>query len=79
MRVTVIVEDRWIRKDDVSAFLPEWPFEDSTMHAIQWYDDHGEIEWKSPFWNEQITDESIVLPYVEALNQYIESITPPLT
>ena len=44
MRVTIIPEDKWIRKDEVSLKLPEWNFNDPDIHAIQWYEDHGEIE-----------------------------------
>ena len=71
MRVTVIPEDKWIRKDDVSAHLPEWNFNDPDIHAIQWYEDHGEIEWKNPQRNESITDDSILQPYITALDEYI--------
>lgn len=73
MRVTVIPEDKWIRKDDLSENLPEWNFNDANIHAIQWYDTEGEIEYggrpKPP--NEIITDVSIVQPYVDALEDYI--------
>jgi len=73
MRVTVIPEDKWIRKDEESANLPEWNFDDSNIHAIQWYDTEGEIEYegrsKPP--NEEFTDFSVVQPYVDALEQYL--------
>lgn len=76
MRVTVIPEDKWIRKDDLSENLPEWNFDDVNIHAIQWYDTEGEIEYKGtpkpP--NESITDISIVQPYVDALENYINQI-----
>lgn len=42
MRVTIIPSDRWIRRDNDAANLPEWPFDDATIHAIQWYGDEGE-------------------------------------
>lgn len=71
MRVTIIPEDKFIRKDDVSAHLPEWNFNDPDIHAIQWYDDHGEIEWKNPQRNESITDDSILQPYITALDEYL--------
>jgi len=73
MRVTVIPEDKWIRKDEESANLPEWNFDDLNIHAIQWYDTEGEIEYegrsKPP--NEEFTDFSVVQPYVDALEQYL--------
>jgi hypothetical protein len=73
MRVTVIPADRWIRRDDDAANLSEWPFDDVTIHAIQWYDTEGEIEYKGrpkpP--NEIITNFSILEPYVSALDLYL--------
>lgn len=75
MRVTVIPIDKWIRKDETSAHLPEWNFDDSDIHAIQWYNDHGEIEWKNPQHNESISDDSILQPYLTALDTYLLSIT----
>jgi len=77
MRVTIIPEDKWIRKDNVSAHLPEWNFNDPDIHAIQWYGDHGEIEWKNPQRNESITEDSILQPYITALEQYISSLPLP--
>jgi hypothetical protein len=73
MRVTIIPEDKWIRKDDVSTNLPEWNFDDENIHAIQWYDTEGEIEYKEKpkLPNEVITDISIVQPYVDVLDAYL--------
>jgi hypothetical protein len=75
MRVTIIPEDKWIRKDDVSAKLPEWNFNDPDIHAIQWYEDHGEIEWKNPQRNESITEDSILQPYITALDEYLLTLS----
>lgn len=73
MRVTVIPADRWIRRDNDAANLPEWPFDDAHIHAIQWYNTEGEVEYvgrpKPP--NEIITDISILTPYVVALDNYL--------
>lgn len=73
MRVTIIPEDKWIRKDDESANLSDWNFNDSNIHAIQWYDTEGEIEYKGrpkpP--NEEFMDFSRIQPYVDALEQYL--------
>lgn len=74
MRVTVIPEDKWIRRDEVAVNLPEWNFEDSNIHAIQWYDTEGEIEWKNPQRNEITEDVSILQPYLNALDEYLTSI-----
>jgi hypothetical protein len=74
MRVTIIPEDRWIRRDDDKAKLSEWPFDDTNIHAIQWYGEDGEIEFdgrpKPP--NEPFTDPAILGPYLAALDSYLE-------
>lgn len=72
MRVTIIPEDKWIRRDDQSANLPEWPFEDANIHAIQWYEDYGEIERNGTPkpQNELFTNPTILEPYISALETY---------
>ena len=83
MRVTIIPVDKWIRKDDTSAHLDVWNFDDSNIHAIQWYDTKGEIEYKetedSPQRNESITDDSILQPYLTALDEHIKLASQPVT
>lgn len=76
MRVTIIPADKFIRKDDVSAHLPEWNFNDPDIHAIQWYEDRGEIEWKNPQRNEITTDDSILQPYLDALDDFLSTPLP---
>jgi hypothetical protein len=80
MRVTIIPEDKKIRRDDVIVNLLEWNFDDSNIHAIQWYDTEGEIEYKGrpkpP--NEVFFDSSILQPYLDALDSYLnQSGTTP--
>ena len=83
MRVTIIPEDKFIRKDDIMINLPEWNFDDSNIHAIQWYDTEGEIEYKGtpnpP--NTSFQDTSILEPYINALEEYLDAqstiISPP--
>jgi len=74
MRVTIIPEDRWIRRDGTQSNLPSWSFDDANIHAIQWYGEDGEIEFdgrpKPP--NEVITDPAILAPYLAALDAYLE-------
>jgi hypothetical protein len=48
MRVTVVPEDHLIIRDETAVHLPEWPFEDGHIHAIQFRDGEGEIELKGP-------------------------------
>lgn len=73
MRVTVIPSDRWIRVDGRSAVLPVWPFDDSHIHAIQWRNGAGEIEFTgTPKPQNQPTDDPAFLtPYVEALDAFL--------
>ena len=61
-----------MRKDDVAYNLPDWPFDDATIHAIQWYENHGEIERNDTPkpQNETFTDSSVLQPYIEALENY---------
>jgi hypothetical protein len=76
MRVTIIPEDRWIRRDNDQAKLPDWPFDDATIHAIQWLNSEGEIEYKGqpkPV-NEVITDYAIIEPYLAAYDAYLASL-----
>lgn len=79
MRVTVIPADHWIRRDDDQAILPTWTFDDADIHAIQWYDIEGEIEYvgrpKPP--NQQFTDPSILQPYIDALDEYLANQDQP--
>jgi hypothetical protein len=76
MRVTIIPSDKWIRRDDIVVNLPKWNFDDSNIHAIQWYDTEGEIEYEGrptpP--NEIITDASILKPYLDALDLYLKDL-----
>lgn len=79
MRVTIIPADRWIRRDNDAANLSEWPFNDTNIHAIQWYDTEGEIEYtgrpKPP--NKIITSPSILAPYLKALDAFLAANAQP--
>lgn len=73
MRVIIVPSDRFIRRDDDAANLPDWPFDDQNIHAIQWYDTHGEIEYSGtpkPL-NKLIDTSDVLLPYLEALDDYL--------
>jgi hypothetical protein len=78
MRVSVVPIDKAITVDGIGAILTEWPFNDSDIHAIQWYGTEGEIEYpyqlpsKAPRRaNEAITDEATVQPYVAAHKAFL--------
>lgn len=77
MRVTIIPSDKFIRKDNNFVHLPEWNFDDSSIHAIQWYDTWGEIEYvghPKPV-NDLIHEDSILQPYLVALDEYLTSLS----
>lgn len=73
MRVTIIPSDHFIRRDNISVQLPTWDFDDADVHAIQWYEDHGEIEHNlepiPP--NTVISDDSVLQPYLDALDEFL--------
>ena len=74
MRVTVIPSDRFIRRDNDQVWrLADWPFDDASIHAIQWYETKGEIERNgSPRpANEEIDNPAILEPYLAALDAYL--------
>lgn len=76
MRVTIVPSDKFIRKDNNFLNLPEWNFNDSNIHAIQWYDTWGEIEYTGnpkPL-NELIHEDSILQPYLTALDEYLTNL-----
>lgn len=77
MRVTIVPSDKFIRKDDDSVNLPEWNFDDSNIHAIQWYDTWGEVEYTGnpkPL-NDLIQEDSILQPYLTVLNEYLTNLS----
>lgn len=44
MRLTIIPEDKIVIINGISFFDIDLSWIDSSYHAIQWYEDHGEIE-----------------------------------
>lgn len=60
MRLTIIPEDTLISVDGMAYFDFDmsWvpTFNGVPVHAVQWYEDHGEIELKSRDPNIEITD-----------------------
>jgi hypothetical protein len=79
MRITIVPEDRWIRRDNDTATLTEWPFSDANIHAIQWDGQAGEIEYQGtpPPPNISINSVAILTPYMTALDEYLASIPEP--
>ena len=79
MKVTIIPEDRWIRRDGTQANLLDWSFDDANIHAIQWDGAKGEIEYNGtpkPL-NDSFTSSTIIAPYLAALDAYLASIPEP--
>ena len=63
MKVTIIPEDCMIIKDNIPM---EFDYKyDENIHAIQWNNDRGHIEYKNGMLNEEITDFGIIKPYVD--------------
>jgi hypothetical protein len=79
MKVTIIPQDRWIRRDSTQANLPDWSFDDANIHAIQWDGAKGEIEYNGTpkRRNDSFTSAAILAPYLAALDAYLASIPEP--
>lgn len=66
MRLTVIYDDYFISVDNVGMHFPDnWPFDETHIHAIQWYDDHGELEYRTADPNKQLEDQLEVQKYID--------------
>jgi hypothetical protein len=80
MKVTVIPEDRWVRRDGDQAILPDWPFDDASIHAIQWEGNQGEIEYNGTpkRRNDSFTNPAMLKPYLDALDAYLATIPVPV-
>lgn len=48
MRLTILKEDTYIAIDGVAFHHADLSRLPEDFHALQWYDDHGEIEWLQP-------------------------------
>ena len=70
MRVTIVVtDDSSVAVDGEGYGGLDLSFMDPTIHAIQWYDTHGEVEYRNPVTkkmtaNQEITD---FTPYQQAI------------
>jgi hypothetical protein len=59
MRVTIIKDDNSVLIDGEGYGNLDLSFMDSTIHAVQWYDTHGEIERKDPVTKRMTSNEEI--------------------
>ena len=51
MKLTIIADDKRVGVDGVFYDSIELPQLDSTIHAVQWYGEYGEVEYKTRFEN----------------------------
>lgn len=69
MRVTVIYDDHFISVDGQGIhFVDNWPFDEENVHAIQWYQDHGQLEYKDTSPNLDFNNFDKISKYVEHFN-----------
>jgi hypothetical protein len=59
MRVTIIPVDGFVSVDGVGFSDFDLSFMDASVHAVQWYETHGEIEVKDPATGRMIANEVI--------------------
>lgn len=67
MRLTVVPSDKIIIKDGKEYKVTDLSYLDSNIHAIQWYDDKGEIEYVDGTSNLAITD---ITPYNQCVTDW---------
>lgn len=67
MRLTIIADDKRVGVDELFFEPIELPQLDSTIHAVQWYGEYGEIEYKTRFENGAL---------VRPANLFITDVTP---
>tara|TARA_R110002020_G_scaffold172416_1_gene362778 strand:+ start:1639 stop:1890 length:252 start_codon:yes stop_codon:yes gene_type:complete len=75
MRVTIVKQDETVTKDGVSHIEIDMSDLPNNVHAIQWYDTVGDVEYIDEtqseivhIRNEEITDFSPYQKYVDACN-----------
>lgn len=75
MRVTVIYDDHFISVDGQGIhFVDNWPFDEDNIHAIQWYTDHGQLEYKDTSPNLDFTDYATISKYISHFTKEKERI-----
>lgn len=64
-RITIVKDDNLVTVDGVSV---EFNFDiDSSIHAVQWFNTYGEIEYNDDRENEEITS---IASFIHILNQF---------
>jgi len=59
MRLTIIPADGFVSVDGKGIDGLDLSFMDASVHAVQWYETHGEIEVKDPVTGRMIANEVI--------------------
>ena len=59
MRVTIIPFDGFVSVNNIGYRGLNLLFMDSSVHAVQWYETHGEIERKDPITGRMVANEVI--------------------
>jgi len=72
MKVSIIPSDKTIIVDG-QALTFDYDI-DPTIHAIQWDEDSGEIEYKDGIGNEQFTDSTLVDSLISAYEDEVERL-----
>lgn len=67
MRLVIVADDKSVGVDGEFIYPLEMPQLDVSIHAVQWYGEYGEIEFKTVFANGALT---------KPQNQIITDITP---
>jgi len=66
MKVTVIYDDHFISVDGNGIhFEDNWPFDEDYIHAIQWYETEGQLEYRNNDPNLPITSQKDVQKYID--------------
>jgi len=59
MRLTIIPVDGYVSVDGKGFWGINLSFVDASVHAVQWYETHGEIERKDPITGRMVANEVI--------------------
>ena len=70
MKLTIVPEDRVVTLDGESYANLNLSFLDPTIHAVQWYDTHGEVEHKDPATGKMTANREI-----QSIDEFQQAIT----
>lgn len=71
MRVTIIPVDGFVSVDGMGLSGLDLSFMDVSVHAVQWYETHGEIEVKDPVTGRMVANE--VITSIDAFQPAIDA------